>query len=145
MGMSTAVRKSLRHRLLARDGNICHYCDCEMVSPPAGGKAPDRAMTLEHIVPQSYGGTDDITNLVLACAECNNARGNDLDFCWCDHCKRVMQKWTDRKFFAIINANKARVKFSKGAWRVRLNKQTYTFIKWEDAIHYATTGEKQNA
>jgi 5-methylcytosine-specific restriction endonuclease McrA len=40
----------------------------------------DRHMTLEHIVPLSHGGTHDLSNLALACFECNNARASDLEW-----------------------------------------------------------------
>lgn len=142
MGMNTSLRKSLRTRLMRRDGELCHYCECAMVMP--GPRTAPDAMTLEHIVPQSYGGSDDITNLVLACSDCNNTRGNDLDFCWCERCKRVLDKWFARKFDSIINANRPRVKMHKGFWRVRVNKRTYSFVKWEHAIHFALTGENIN-
>ena len=32
-------------------------------------------VTLEHIVPRNHGGTDDLTNLALACARCNAEKG----------------------------------------------------------------------
>jgi 5-methylcytosine-specific restriction endonuclease McrA len=31
--------------------------------------------TIEHIVPRSQGGTDDVENLALACARCNHEKG----------------------------------------------------------------------
>ena len=33
-------------------------------------------MEIEHVVPRSRGGTDSLNNLVLACHECNQAKGN---------------------------------------------------------------------
>lgn len=36
---------------------------------------PDAA-TLEHIVPRSKGGTDDMSNLAISHSKCNNQRGN---------------------------------------------------------------------
>jgi len=32
--------------------------------------------TIDHIVPQSRGGTDDPSNLALACVKCNNVKSN---------------------------------------------------------------------
>ena len=32
--------------------------------------------TLEHILPQSEGGTDSIANLMMSCQGCNHLRGN---------------------------------------------------------------------
>ena len=33
-------------------------------------------MTVEHLVPLTQGGPDNINNMVLACANCNDAVGN---------------------------------------------------------------------
>jgi 5-methylcytosine-specific restriction endonuclease McrA len=60
-------------RVIERVGHQrCCWCDGLTV---IGGSGPDRA-TIEHLVPASLGGTDDLENLALACFECNHARGN---------------------------------------------------------------------
>lgn len=143
MGMNTGMRRSLRARLLNRDGNVCHYCTEEMVDPKVARNG-SKMMTLEHVVPQSRGGSDDISNLVLACSECNNNRANNLNFCWCDGCDKILTRFYNRRFRALINANKPRVFYHKGQWRAKQIKQTYTFNSWQDAMNYAN-GEKTNA
>lgn len=63
--------------LLQRDGNVCVWCGGEMVtgvSPCADHPDNYRAMTIEHLLPQSLGGTDDSDNLALACQSCNSHR-----------------------------------------------------------------------
>ena len=35
--------------------------------------------TLEHIVPRTHGGGDELENLGLACASCNHQKGRRLD------------------------------------------------------------------
>jgi 5-methylcytosine-specific restriction endonuclease McrA len=35
--------------------------------------------TLEHIVPRSHGGGNDLTNLAIACARCNHEKGSRHD------------------------------------------------------------------
>jgi 5-methylcytosine-specific restriction endonuclease McrA len=35
--------------------------------------------TIEHILPRGHGGTDELTNLALACARCNQQKGVRLD------------------------------------------------------------------
>lgn len=57
-----AVSKRLRYEILRRDDNTCRYC---------GGKAPDVVLTVDHVIPVALGGSDDPTNLVAACKDCN--------------------------------------------------------------------------
>lgn len=57
-----AVSKRLRYEILRRDNNTCRYC---------GAHAPEVALTIDHVVPVALGGTDDPTNLVAACKDCN--------------------------------------------------------------------------
>lgn len=48
----------------------CAYCQGVMDK----GRGGPRAATLEHLVPSSRGGSDDVGNLVAACGGCNAAR-----------------------------------------------------------------------
>lgn len=63
----------------------CIWCGCQMVRKTMrnsdGSMDPYKA-TIDHIVPQAAGGSDDISNLVLACFACNQLRGenNTLHF-----------------------------------------------------------------
>ncbi len=54
----------LATELMIRDGKRCFYCDLEL--------APETA-TVEHLLPRSCGGSDDLANLALACRPCNEA------------------------------------------------------------------------
>jgi 5-methylcytosine-specific restriction endonuclease McrA len=56
----------------------CIYCERELrlSSDPPDGRTP--LATLEHLVPQSKGGTDAQSNLAAACQQCNVARGADF-------------------------------------------------------------------
>lgn len=52
-------------------------------------------MTKEHLIPKSYGGTENLCNLCLVCKRCNNLRGNsihDPDFQSVVH-KRIGSIW----------------------------------------------------
>lgn len=55
----------LRYDILQRDGFTCRYC----------GRSPLQheavKLHIDHLIPISQGGTNDPTNLVTACAECN--------------------------------------------------------------------------
>lgn len=65
-----------RRAIYERDGWTCQLC-FEPVDP----EAPDLAArpSLDHIVPQSRGGSHDVSNLRLACFGCNARRGNRVD------------------------------------------------------------------
>lgn len=57
-----AVSKRLRHEVMRRDSHTCRYC---------GGTAPDVKLTIDHVTPTTLGGSDEPSNLVTACADCN--------------------------------------------------------------------------
>jgi hypothetical protein len=42
----------------------------------------EKNATLEHIIPLSKGGTDEMDNLSISHFQCNQARGNNEDFSW---------------------------------------------------------------
>jgi hypothetical protein len=62
-----AVSKRLRYEILRRDDHTCRYC---------GGKAPDVALTVDHVTPTALGGSDDPSNLVAACRDCNAGKSS---------------------------------------------------------------------
>jgi 5-methylcytosine-specific restriction endonuclease McrA len=59
---STRQWRSIRERILRRDGFICQYCGQE-------------ADTVDHVIPRRLGGLDDDQNLLSACYKCNLAKG----------------------------------------------------------------------
>jgi 5-methylcytosine-specific restriction endonuclease McrA len=60
--LNTGKWKHLRRAVLNRDQHTCAYCGKE-------------ATQVDHVVPVSAGGSQDMDNLVAACAPCNNAKG----------------------------------------------------------------------
>lgn len=62
-----AVSKRLRYEILRRDNYQCRYC---------GGSAPEVPLTVDHVVPVTLGGTDDSSNLVAACKDCNAGKSS---------------------------------------------------------------------
>lgn len=60
-----AVTKRLRYEVLRRDGHACRYC---------GRSAPEVRLTVDHVVPTALGGSDDSSNLVAACSDCNSGK-----------------------------------------------------------------------
>lgn len=61
-----AVSKKLRFDIFKRDAFTCQYC---------GRKPPAVVLELEHIHPIAEGGTDDETNLLCSCFDCNRGKG----------------------------------------------------------------------
>lgn len=56
----------IRSYVFHRDGRKCAYC----------GTLRAERYELDHIVPRSRGGTNRVSNLVVSCLDCNNAKGN---------------------------------------------------------------------
>lgn len=55
----------------------CIQCNRNLIINEHG--KPISKATIEHIIPITHGGTDDIQNLAIACAGCNNLKGRTLD------------------------------------------------------------------
>lgn len=58
----------LKNLIVHRERGLCHYCGCVVASP----SMPNQDYDIDHMVPIASGGTNDPTNLVLACPKCNN-------------------------------------------------------------------------
>lgn len=65
MKISSATRKTVEDRA----GGLCEYCQLphELSAQP---------FSIEHIIPKSKEGTNELDNLALACQACNNAKYN---------------------------------------------------------------------
>jgi DNA replication protein DnaD len=64
---STGTR--LRFNVFKRDDFTCQYC---------GRRTPQVVLELDHVVPVSAGGTNDIDNLITSCWECNRGKADGL-------------------------------------------------------------------
>lgn len=62
-----SVTKRVRYEVLRRDEYTCRYC---------GEAAPDVKLTVDHVNPVSLGGSDDPSNLVAACQDCNAGKSS---------------------------------------------------------------------
>ncbi|WP_301120312.1 HNH endonuclease [Mycolicibacterium fortuitum] len=62
---STAHWKQQRAKALQRDGHQCQI---------RGPRCTIQATQVDHIIPVSQGGTDDLTNLASACHNCHAAK-----------------------------------------------------------------------
>lgn len=74
--------------LYIRDGRQCAYCgrpmmtitELEEFDYEAGKRLPANFPTLDHVIPRSEGGKTVLDNLVIACATCNNKKGNKATY-----------------------------------------------------------------
>jgi 5-methylcytosine-specific restriction endonuclease McrA len=58
-----------RFEILKRDGFTCQYC---------GRKPPEVVLEVDHIFPVDKGGTNDPSNLVASCYDCNRGKSDKL-------------------------------------------------------------------
>lgn len=63
--MSSSDRRRRRKLLIRRDGRACRFC------------GSSENLTIDHVIPKSIGGTNDLRNLQLLCADCNAAKGSN--------------------------------------------------------------------
>ncbi len=63
----TAISKRTRFEVFKRDAFKCQYC---------GQSAPDILLEIDHIVPVSRGGDNNILNLLTSCEDCNSGKSN---------------------------------------------------------------------
>ena len=59
------MKKKTRFEVFQRDGFTCQYC---------GGKPPEVVLEVDHIMPRSKNGSDDMENLITSCFDCNRGK-----------------------------------------------------------------------
>jgi HNH endonuclease len=98
-----AISKRLRYEILSRDQFACRYC---------GSRAPDAVLVVDHVTPRALGGTDDPTNLVAACRDCNSGKSSvspdadtvaDVEQEAIDWARRVRQALSDLSAEQLAN------------------------------------------
>ena len=57
---------NLRRSVIERDGLHCVYCDEDLT---------DKEIHLDHVIPESKGGTTSYNNLQVTCRKCNLSKG----------------------------------------------------------------------
>ena len=65
-----AISGTIRYEVLKRANYRCELC---------GINAEDKALEVDHIIPKSLGGKDDLTNYQSLCYTCNASKGNRDD------------------------------------------------------------------
>jgi 5-methylcytosine-specific restriction endonuclease McrA len=73
------IPKSVRRTVIDRDGRVCQTCGRPVVVRSRRRGRVQHAgnlLTLDHIVPVSRGGRNEIENLRVCCRTCNMRRGS---------------------------------------------------------------------
>jgi len=90
------IRESIKHKIWGRDKYICQYCGKKVITyddifdiatqknwsydtyyKVLNSTVKDRA-TIDHIIPLSKGGSNELKNLITACHSCNSKKGNRI-------------------------------------------------------------------
>ena len=64
--MKERIPLNLRRSVIERDGLNCVYCDEDLT---------DKEIHLDHVIPESKGGTTSYNNLQVTCRKCNLSKG----------------------------------------------------------------------
>jgi len=64
-----SVNRATRNLVRSRANFLCEYCH-------SAEESSSTLFTIDHILPRSFGGSDELENLALACHRCNNNRYN---------------------------------------------------------------------
>jgi hypothetical protein len=81
-------------------GGVCAYCDTDLAPDGVSGQS----FVVEHVVPVSKGGPDNLANYVPACATCNVSKtdGHVLEFI-----RKRLGKESARRGFTVIDGRTA--------------------------------------
>jgi hypothetical protein len=103
-----AVNKRTRYEVLKRDSHTCRYC---------GAKAPDVPLTVDHVTPTALGGTDDPSNLVAACRDCNAGKASTSpDAAVVEDVKEDALRWAAAIKLAAKNAELREAEADRYVW-----------------------------
>ena len=74
------INRKVRDAVIARFGRRCYLCSRDVVAPTV--PFTPESLTIDHVIPVSAGGTDDIDNLRAVHLACNVAKGDRLPTWW---------------------------------------------------------------
>lgn len=87
----------LLNRLSESQNHRCAYCSVEtwLTENDQNSKEDWQQASLDHVKPKTFGGNDKLSNLVVACRECNSTRGDQNAY-------QFFKKVTDPNFDHFI-------------------------------------------
>lgn len=137
-----SVRIYMRTRLAEAQNWHCCWCGCDATH--LRGKS--NSATVEHIIPRSKGGTDDMDNLAMACERCNTRRGcrsvEDFMAGRPDHAL-FMSKQSTKETQRLARERRYRKRaeeFEKNGWKDSKGNQ-YSFSEWIKTLTRAMSAE----
>ncbi len=66
------MNEGIKAQVRSRAGQCCEYCQLRQSDSPLA------VLHVEHVIPKKHGGSDDLSNLALACIDCNLHKGANL-------------------------------------------------------------------
>ena len=94
---SGVISGSIRYKVLLRAKNRCESC---------GISSTKKALEVDHIIPRSKGGKDELSNFQALCYTCNSQKSNKDD----THFKKIIESYNVRKKGCIFcNISKAKI------------------------------------
>jgi hypothetical protein len=126
-----AITKRTRFEVLRRDNHTCRYC---------GAAAPDAKLTVDHVTPVALGGTDDPSNLVAACRDCNYGKSSTTpDAALVEDVKAIDLQWADAiKRAAVIMRAEHKEELERSQWFLEEWKH------WDDDLTYLPDGWRKS-
>lgn len=73
--MNMKLKKSQKRYIYERDGRVCRYC---------GKRLQPHQASMDHYMPKSKNGVDELFNVILSCKTCNKFKNNKIFDDWHD-------------------------------------------------------------
>ena len=94
---SGIISGSIRYKVLLRAKNRCESC---------GISNKEKALEVDHIIPRTKGGKDELNNFQALCYTCNSQKSNKDD----THFKKILESYNHRKKGCIFcNISKSKI------------------------------------
>lgn len=132
MAQRKNISKKNRFEVFKRDAFKCQYC---------GKSSPDVILEVDHIKPVSEGGSNDITNLITACFDCNRGKTNILldDNAVIEKQRKQLEELNERR-----NQLKMMMEWREGLSELENDKIEIVKEKWSEITDFSINenGEK---
>lgn len=130
-----AVNKRTRFEVLRRDNHTCRYC---------GASAPNATLTVDHVTPVALGGSDDPSNLVAACRDCNAGKSSTSpDAAVVADVKQVDIEWSGA--IKRVAAARSRQRKKRDKYRVEFLNEWQSWSYGDGKYHFDLPGNWESS